>query len=208
MIFRNITNVENSKISSKMSPVSKGHRSHSHSTVPTEHYLSTTETVIPSANIAVEADISDTKKPADVEYTAGKDEERCSTAVPDSQPPIFKHKIIMLALCITVFAVSLDTFIMTNTLPTIADDFKISDSGFSWIGSAYMLSFGVVVPLWANVSNVFGRRLILIITSVIFLLGTIIGACSRNIETLIVGRAVQGIGGGGLVVLTNLLIKK
>ncbi|CAG8975109.1 hypothetical protein HYALB_00008949 [Hymenoscyphus albidus] len=124
----------------------------------------------------------------------------------DPRTPLLRHKIIMFALCATVFAVSLDTFIMTNTLPTIAKDFDISDAGFAWIGSAYMLGFGVVVPFWANISTVFGRRVILIITSAIFFIGTVIGALSKNIAILLGGRAVQGIGGGGLVVLANICV--
>lgn len=126
--------------------------------------------------------------------------------VPDPQGPVFQHKIIMFALCATVLSVSLDTFIMTNTLPTIAHEFDISDAGFAWIGSAYMLSFGVVVPLWANISNVFARRVILIITSAIFFVGTIVGAISKDISNVIGGRAVQGVGAGGLIVLTNICV--
>ncbi|KAL9120543.1 MAG: hypothetical protein Q9187_002899 [Circinaria calcarea] len=117
-----------------------------------------------------------------------------------------RTKLIMLALCTSVFVVSLDTFIMTNALPTIAIEFGTTDAGFAWIGSAYMLAFGVVVPVWANISNVFGRKPILIITNVLFFVGTLIGALSGNAVVLIAGRAVQGVGGGGLTVLVNICV--
>ncbi|KAL9102556.1 MAG: hypothetical protein Q9163_002306 [Psora crenata] len=115
-------------------------------------------------------------------------------------------KLIMLALCTTMFLVSLNTFIMTTALPTIAVEFATSDAGYAWIASAYMLAFGVVVPVWANISNVFGRRIILIITNICFLAGTLIGALSVSAAVLTAGRVIQGIGGGGLTVLVNLCV--
>ena len=114
--------------------------------------------------------------------------------------------LIILALCSAMFVVSLNTFIMTTALPTIAVDFATSDVGYAWIGSAYMLAFGVVVPVWANISNIFGRRVILIVTNVFFFVGTLTGALSSNAAVLIAGRAIQGCGGGGLTVLVNLCV--
>ena len=117
-----------------------------------------------------------------------------------------RTRLIMLALCTSVFVVSLDTFIVTTALPTIALDFTTSDAGYAWIGSAYILSFGVVVPVWANISTVFGRKPIIIITTGIFFAGTLIGALSNSAAVLIAGRAIQGVGGGGLTVLVNICV--
>ncbi|KAL8952510.1 MAG: hypothetical protein Q9222_001578 [Ikaeria aurantiellina] len=114
--------------------------------------------------------------------------------------------LVMLALCSTMFVVSLDTFITTTAVPTIALDFDISDSGYAWIGSAYLLAFGSMVPVWANISQVFGRRIILTITNLFFFAGVLTASFSQSAVVLITGRAIQGIGGGGLTVLVNMCV--
>lgn len=126
----------------------------------------------------------------------------------DAQLPISKIKIrlIMLALCLTVFVVVLDTFIMTTALPVIAVDFATSDAGYAWIGSGYMLAFAVVVPIWAKLSDIYGRKPIIIITTCLFFAGTLVGALSKSATMLIAGRVVQGVGGGGLFVLVNIIV--
>ncbi|KAI4144079.1 MAG: hypothetical protein LQ341_002728 [Variospora aurantia] len=114
--------------------------------------------------------------------------------------------LVMVALCSTMFVVSLDTFITTTAVPTIALDYDISDSGYAWIGSAYLLAFGSMVPVWANVSQVFGRRIILTITNLFFFAGVLTASFSQSAAVLITGRAIQGIGGGGLTVLVNMCV--
>jgi MFS family permease len=114
--------------------------------------------------------------------------------------------ILMTALCLAIFLASLDTVIITTALPTIATVFEISDSGYAWIGSAYLLTNAAFVPFWGKISDVFGRKPILIIANVIFMAGSIISALSKSMSMLIAGRAVQGLGGGGIVILVNICI--
>lgn len=120
--------------------------------------------------------------------------------------PSHRKRIIMFALCTSVFVVSLDTFIMTTALPTITIDFGISDAGFAWVGSAYILSFAAVIPVWASFSDFFGRKMILGITSGILFIGTLTGALSGSVAILITSRAIQGIGAGGLMVIVNICV--
>ena len=114
--------------------------------------------------------------------------------------------ILMTALCLAIFLASLDTVIITTALPTIATVFEISDSGYAWIGSAYLLTNAAFVPFWGKISDVFGRKPILIIANVIFMAGSIISALSKSMSMLIAGRAVQGLGGGGIVILVNICV--
>jgi MFS family permease len=114
--------------------------------------------------------------------------------------------ILMTALCLAVFLASLDTVIITTALPTIATIFEISDSGYAWIGSAYLLTNAAFVPFWGKISDVFGRKPILIIANVIFMAGSVISALSHSMSMLIAGRAVQGLGGGGIVILVNICV--
>jgi len=95
--------------------------------------------------------------------------------------------------------------IITTALPTIAEHFH-SASGYTWIGSAYLLGAAASTPIWGKISDIFGRKPILLIANVVFLVGSLIAALSVTIGMLIVARTVQGIGGGGLIVLVNICI--
>src|SRR5438876_11155514 len=70
--------------------------------------------------------------------------------------------LLMIALCMAVFLAALDTVIIATALPTIAKNFKASDSGFAWIGSAYLLASAASVPFWGKTSDIFGRKPILL----------------------------------------------
>ncbi|KAF6839370.1 hypothetical protein CPLU01_01790 [Colletotrichum plurivorum] len=114
--------------------------------------------------------------------------------------------ILMLALCMAVFLAALDAVIITTALPTISREVGASDSGFAWIGAAYLLANAASVPFWGKVSDIFGRKPILVIANVVFMVGSLAGALARTLTTLVAGRAVQGLGGGGLMALVNIVL--
>ena len=95
--------------------------------------------------------------------------------------------------------------IITTALPTISEYFG-SSAGYTWIGSAYLLGAAASTPVWGKVSDIFGRKPILLVANGVFFVGSLIAALSVNIGMLITARAIQGIGGGGLVVLVNICI--
>jgi predicted MFS family arabinose efflux permease len=117
-----------------------------------------------------------------------------------------KSIILMTALCLAIFLAALDGVIITTALPTIAVQFSISDSGYAWIGSAYLLANAVSIVIWTMWSNIFGRKRILLIANYVFMVGSVVSALSQNLTMLIAGRAVQGIGGGGIICLVNITI--
>lgn len=104
-----------------------------------------------------------------------------------------------------VFLAALDVTIITTALPTISEHFH-SSSGYTWIGSAYLLGNASSVPTWGKISDIFGRKPVLMIANVIFMVGSLVAALSNSIGMLIAARAIQGIGGGGLVTLVNICI--
>lgn len=114
--------------------------------------------------------------------------------------------ILTLALCLAVFLAALDTVIITIALPTIAADFHASGSGFAWIGSAYLLGQAASIPFWGKIADIFGRKPVLLIANVVFFVGSVLSGVSGSLRVLIAGRAVQGLGGGGLVVLANIVV--
>ena len=117
-----------------------------------------------------------------------------------------KTALIMLALCMAVFLAALDMTIITTALPTIAAHFNTSGTGYLWIGSAYLIANAATVPSWGKMSDIFGRKPVLLIANIIFLVGSLICALAASIEMLIVGRVFQGVGGGGLMSLVNICI--
>lgn len=114
--------------------------------------------------------------------------------------------LIMLALCMAVFLAALDVTIITTALPTIAAHFKTSVREYSWIGSAYLLASAAIIPSSGKISDIFGRKPILLIANIVFLVGSLICALAVSIEMLIVGRAFQGVGAGALTSLVNICI--
>jgi hypothetical protein len=113
--------------------------------------------------------------------------------------------LIMLSLAVAVLLVALDITIVTTALPTIAEEFN-SASGYTWVGSAYLIANSAATPIWGKVSDIFGRKPCLLITNAIFFVGSLIAALSINMNMLIGARVIQGMGGGGLIVLVNIAI--
>ncbi|KAL2408082.1 Efflux pump dotC [Exophiala dermatitidis] len=114
--------------------------------------------------------------------------------------------IVMFSLGMALFLAALDVTIITTALPTIADHFQASAAGYTWVGSAYLLANAASVPLWGKISDIWGRKPIIMLANVIFLAGSLIAALSTSIGMLIGARVIQGIGGGGLVILVNICI--
>ena len=114
--------------------------------------------------------------------------------------------VIMLALCMATLLAALDVAVVTTALPYIAKDFNASQSAYSWIGSAYVLTFAAITPFSAKCSDIFGRKPVLLLANVVFLVGSLVCALAHSAAMLIAGRAVQGAGGGGLIVLVNITI--
>ncbi|RMZ66912.1 major facilitator superfamily transporter [Pyrenophora seminiperda CCB06] len=125
----------------------------------------------------------------------------------DERPPRTKLQIflIMLSLAIAVLLVALDITIVTTALPTISQEFN-SAAGYTWIGSAYLIAQSAATPIWGKVSDIFGRKPILLVTNVIFFVGSLLAGVSVNMNMLIASRVIQGIGGGGLITLVNIII--
>ncbi|KAG9381659.1 Multidrug resistance protein fnx1 [Pyrenophora tritici-repentis] len=125
----------------------------------------------------------------------------------DERPPRTKLQIflIMLSLSIAVLLVALDITIVTTALPTISQEFN-SASGYTWIGSAYLIAQSAATPIWGKVSDIFGRKPILLLTNVIFFVGSLLAGVAVNMNMLIAARVIQGIGGGGLITLVNITI--
>jgi EmrB/QacA subfamily drug resistance transporter len=131
-------------------------------------------------------------------------------AAPDeSDPEASRTKLqttlIMLALCSGLFLAALDTTIVATAVPTIVAEFN-SPAGYTWIGSAYTLANAALVPVWGKLSDIWGRKPVLLVAVAVFWVGSLLCALSVNAGMLIAARAIQGGGGGGIVGLVNICI--
>jgi EmrB/QacA subfamily drug resistance transporter len=134
------------------------------------------------------------------------------TQSPDKQQPkthaadaegYLSHKqilVVMGGLMAGMFLGALDQSIVATALPTITSELGGLDK-LSWVVTAYMVTATAVTPLWGKISDLYGRKLIFQAAIIIFLAGSLLSGLSQNIEQLIVFRAAQGVGGGGLFAL-------
>jgi EmrB/QacA subfamily drug resistance transporter len=106
--------------------------------------------------------------------------------------------IIIGALLLGMLLAALDQTIVATALPTIAGDLH-GLSHLSWVVTAYLLASTVSTPLWGKLGDLYGRKVFFEAAIVIFLIGSALCGLAHSIFILIVFRAVQGIGGGGLL---------
>src|SRR4051794_32954492 len=108
-------------------------------------------------------------------------------------------RLIFGALLLVLLLASLDQTIVSTALPTIVGDLG-GISKFSWVVTAYLLASTVVGPVYGKLGDLYGRKIVLQSAIVIFLAGSALCGISQNMTELILFRAIQGIGGGGLIV--------
>jgi EmrB/QacA subfamily drug resistance transporter len=109
-----------------------------------------------------------------------------------------RRLIIIGALLLGMLLAALDQTIVATALPTIAGDLH-GLSHLSWVITAYLLASTVSTPLWGKLGDLYGRKTFFEASIVIFLIGSALAGLSHTILELIAFRAVQGIGGGGLL---------
>jgi len=112
---------------------------------------------------------------------------------------------ILISLQLSLFIAALDQTLLATSIPTISSELH-SASGYTWIGAAYLLANAAAGPIWAKLSDIWGRKPILLTAVAMFFASSIVCALSVNMAMLIVGRALQGSAGGGLIQLVNITI--
>jgi EmrB/QacA subfamily drug resistance transporter len=109
------------------------------------------------------------------------------------------------AIMLATLLSALDQTIVATALPEIADDLQ-GFGDLSWVVTAYLLSTTVTVPLYGKLSDLYGRRRLFIVSITIFLVGSALCGLAQSMGQLIAFRALQGIGAGGLIPLSQAAI--
>jgi len=113
---------------------------------------------------------------------------------------------ILILIFIGVFMGSLDIGIVGPALPAIQGQFGVNERLVSWIFAIYILFFMIGTPLMAKLSDIYGRRSIYVLDIFIFALGSAITVTSVSFEQLLIGRAIQGFGAGGIFPVASAFI--
>jgi EmrB/QacA subfamily drug resistance transporter len=148
--------------------------------------------------------------------SANDDTSYAVLVINDPQPPLqekphvttlpFKQLwIILVGLACSLFLSSLNQTMVATILPTIASEFKALGS-IAWVATAYLLTSTITQPLAGKLSDTIGRKALMTTCMLIFLLGTMICALSTGLVMVVAGRAVQGMGGGGVVAMVQIIL--
>lgn len=113
---------------------------------------------------------------------------------------------VLLVLFIGVLMGALDTAIVGPALPAIGEYFSAGTRNLTWIYTVYVLFFMVGTPLMAKLSDRRGRRFIYILDVALFGMGSFITATAPTLEVLLIGRAIQGLGAGGIFPVASAFI--
>ena len=114
-------------------------------------------------------------------------------------------RTIVISLMLTMFLAALDQTIVATALPTIGRQFQ-DVSNLSWVITAYLLASTAVAPVFGTLSDIYGRRAMIIAALSLFVAGSILCAVAPNMPVLILARGLQGLGGGGIMPIVQTVI--
>jgi EmrB/QacA subfamily drug resistance transporter len=130
------------------------------------------------------------------------------TAAAAASPAKLTHRqvqVVYIGLMLGMLLSALDQTIVATSLPTIVGDLG-GLSKLSWVVTAYLLTSTISVPLYGKISDLYGRKNVFQIAILIFLAGSVLSGAAGSMTQLILFRAIQGAGGGGLMALAQAII--
>ena len=128
-----------------------------------------------------------------------------NTNAPSKEHSHREIMIILGGLMTGLLLAALDQTIVSTALKSIVEDFKGLEH-YTWVVTAYLLTSTASTPLYGKISDLYGRRPVFQFAIVTFLLGSFLAGASQNMTQLIATRAIQGLGAGGLMALTFVII--
>ncbi|GES59047.1 MFS drug transporter [Aspergillus terreus] len=154
-----------------------------------------------SSNTSTDASLKDlNEKPVEETPPADNGDDDAEQLSP------MKAWLLVSSLCLSTFIAALEQTIISTAAESISRSLHTTELEFTWIGTAYLLPAAASTPPWGKLSDIFGRKPVLMISIVVFFIGSLIGALAINIDMLIAGRVIQGTGGGGILGLSATVI--
>ncbi|MCJ1380215.1 hypothetical protein MMC17_003318 [Xylographa soralifera] len=130
-----------------------------------------------------------------------------TTAAPETPPKVtrsLRFWLVFASLCLAAFAASLNATVVSTVLPTIVRDLD-GEAQYIWVASSYAIAATAIQPMCGQMSNIFGRRTPMLLSIATFALGGGISGGANSMTMLIAGRTVQGLGGGGILMLMEVI---
>jgi EmrB/QacA subfamily drug resistance transporter len=125
-----------------------------------------------------------------------------------AEPVALTHpeiRAVVIGIMLAMFLGALDQTIVATALPTIGRHFGDLEQ-LSWVVTAYLLTGTAVTPLYGKLSDIHGRRPMMLLAIAIFMVGSAACALAPSMTALVLARALQGLGGGGLIALSQTVI--
>jgi MFS family permease len=119
------------------------------------------------------------------------------------------HRAVLEALSgllLAMFVAMLSSTVVANALPRIVTDLGGSQTGYTWVVVATLLTMTATTPIWGKLADLFSKKTLVQSALVIFSAGSLVAATAPSMEVLIGARAVQGLGVGGLTALVQVVI--
>lgn len=113
--------------------------------------------------------------------------------------------LVTVGIMLSLFLASMESTVVATAMPTIVGQLGGLEN-YSWVFSAFMLASTTTVPLYGKLSDIYGRRKLYILAMALFLLGSVLCGLATTLTQLILARALQGIGAGGIMPLAFILI--
>lgn len=120
--------------------------------------------------------------------------------------PSFRFACVMLVLWLLTLLVAIDSTAISTALLSIASHLDATTVQTEWIANAYMVTAGAFQFLFSSLSDIYGRKPLIMGAFMFLLVGTLMCGVSQNIETLLAGRTIQGIGAAGTLVIPEVLV--
>lgn len=131
----------------------------------------------------------------------GRIDEYASTFKPD-----WRFFVAFASLCVIVLMAALDATSLSVAIPKITSQLNGSAIEGFWSGTSFLLTSTVLQPVYGSFSDIFGRKTMIYLALALFTVGAIVAAVAQDMTTLLAGRVVQGSGGGGIYVLSEIVI--
>ncbi|EPQ58605.1 Mfs1.1 [Gloeophyllum trabeum ATCC 11539] len=112
--------------------------------------------------------------------------------------------VVIFSIALSMFIAALELVAVSTALPTIVNDLRGTE--FIWVGSAYALASTAFIPLSGSLAQIFGRKFVMLASLIIFAVGSALCGAATSMNFLIAGRTVQGLGGGGIASLVQIIL--
>ncbi|KAF2123486.1 putative efflux pump antibiotic resistance protein [Dothidotthia symphoricarpi CBS 119687] len=166
----------------------------------------------PSSHTVAQAEASHAEKSASLQSTASPDTGDIDEAgsegyLPGAKVSLGKKQFwsVFFGLNLGMLLVAIDFNIVATAVPTIASEFHEYKNS-AWLATGFLVSLALVLPIYSKLGSIFGNDIMFNIATLIFILGSGLCGGSKSMKMLVASRVIQGIGGGGIYGLVNVIV--